>query len=130
MKNLIKLIIAISLINVSLSSHAIPPEFRNCDKETFSFGDLKYYEKQELVDGFCACKSTSSFNLKKFTILQKLQILTLQIDGPNSYEYLEGEKKGTVLMAQSAAADSNASRILRILKKDYKYSEAPRCDDK
>ena len=106
---------------------AFPEELFNCAEQKFSFSDLKYYEKKELIDGYCLCSYKYTTNYKLYTLSLKKQILNMDIYGENSYQYKATESEGIGYKAKGDMANGNASRMLRILKKGFKYKGEPKC---
>jgi len=119
-----------SALCISANAYAIPPEFSNCDKESFSFGDLKYYAKEELVEGYCACKSSAEYNEKLRLLALEKQVPIIHLYGIGSYQYRDAEKQQKEYSNKKDTANGNASRILRILEKDHKYKDTPKCGTK
>jgi hypothetical protein len=133
MKKSIKSLIAIGSCIQSLNVAALPSEFMNCGDTNLSFGDLKYYEKQELIDGYCFCSYVNAHNRELHTLVLQRQLHLLRAYGVSSDKYRESkresEAEGNAYKVESDTAGNNASRILRILQKDHKYKDRPKCKD-
>jgi len=124
-------VIIISLMLGHITNiHATPQEFLNCSKESFSFSDLKYYSKGELVKGYCACVSYAEFSTKQSVNLLHQQTLYIQMYGVESHQYRDSEAEYYKYSGLQKTASSNASRIARTLKKDHQYPNAPKCEAK
>lgn len=105
-----------------------PAEFINCANSDFTFSDLSYYEKEELISGYCSCrKNYESYN--KLTVLSiKQQTNALQLYGISSPKTKQYEEESDKYRKLSTTADSNSSKILRILKKDHNVTDDPKCE--
>ena len=119
-----------SALCISANGYAVPPEFSNCDKESFSFADLKYYEEKELVEGYCACKSLAEYNDELERLARQKIIPIMQLYGIRSHQYRDAEVQEKEYSNKKDTANGNASRILRILEKEYKYKGSLGCGGK
>jgi hypothetical protein len=93
--------------------------FSTCDTENFSFKDLEYYEKNELIEGYCKCTRLASLNGEMAVLAIKLKI------AGGVPETSEGTYN-----KQATTATSNADRILRVLSKKYNYKGTPKCPER
>jgi hypothetical protein len=124
---LLVVVCIVSALCISANSSEVPPEFKNCDKENFSFNDLKYYNQKELVEGYCACKLSAKYNEELESLARQKQIPIIQLYGVGSRQYRDGEMQQKEYSNKKDTANGNASRILRILQKDHKYKDTPKC---
>lgn len=129
MKKVILLIICL-LFSITLPSLVFGDSsngFLNCDRESFSFSDLKYYKEKELIEGYCTCNSLSEKNKKLHELTSKLMLSYLQLYGPRSREYQNATKDGEEYKNRDNTAKVNMDRILRILEKEHQYKNVPDC---
>lgn len=125
MKNVGKFIVFVLIFCMSHNAYA---DLSQCDSTSFSFADLKYYEKKELISGYCLCKSLVDINKQIQNINLDDKSRALEVYGDQSRQYLTAEKEMEIYSNKINTADGNASRILRFLKKEYKYKDIPKCE--
>jgi len=101
--------------------------FLNCDRESFSFSDLKYYKEGELIEGYCTCKSLSEKNEKLAKLTSELMVGYLQLYGPRSRQFENATKDGEEYKNRGNTAKVNMDRILRILEKEHQNKNVPSC---
>lgn len=86
--------------------------FLNCDRESFSFSDLKYYREGELIEGYCTCKSLSEKNQKLAKLTSELMINYLKLG--RTLQSQQASKDGEEYRNRDNTAKVNMDRILRI----------------
>ena len=123
-------ILIVAIFCMSFSCYAIPPELRKCGDHNFSFSDLENYNESELVEAYCNCIDLHKLYKNVQLEALNLQTLLLQRFGTTkNHMYIEAEKEGKESCKHSSNAENNASRIFRVLKKNYKFQEAPQCEN-
>jgi hypothetical protein len=127
MKKVIQLIMCL-LFSITLPSLVVGDSsngFLNCDRESFSFSDLKYYKEKELIEGYCTCKSLSEKNKKLAELSLKLMLNYLQLG--RTLQSDKASKDAEEYKQRENTAKVNLYRILRILEKEHQYKNVPEC---
>jgi hypothetical protein len=110
--------------------HKLPREFINCEDRDFTFDDLKYYEENELLNAYCYCSNAVIEYTERGTSIINIKSSLLEagvwVDDP---QYKSLNKEYEKINSKRDTAIGNASRIERILNKDFAHKNAPRCND-
>ena len=115
-------------IMFSQAANALPYELLDCDKSSYAFSDLKEYSKSELLGAYCTCISTGVLRQNQAQRGLRIREINRELRDSGvdtSKDFTDGVD---AYRNQMDIANSNASRILRVLGKQHSIKGAPKCN--